>query len=87
MNYYENEHGRDLREFFLTHTPQLWAMFCSVNMLKYQVRAGRKAGESEMKDMNKFDDYLKDYCAINGLTKSEAVEKINEVIEEFKKYE
>lgn len=87
MDYYENEHGKDLRDFLMENSPKEWVTFCAINMLKYNVRAGHKEGESEQKEMIKFNDYLKDYCAINDITKCEAVEELNKAVEMFKKYE
>lgn len=87
MDYYENEHGKDLRSFLLEYAPEEWMAFCAINMMKYQTRAGRKRGETTEKDMIKFNDYLKDYCDIKGVTKFEAVEELNLIVEEFKKYE
>lgn len=87
MEYYENGHGKDLREFLMESSPKEWATFCAINMMKYQIKAGRKEGESAEKDMNKFSDYLKDYCAINDVTKFEAVGELNQAVEMFNNYE
>lgn len=69
MNYYENEHGKDLKSFLIEKNPEAWKHFCLINAMKYQIRAGKKDGESESKDLTKRDDYLESYIE---LTKEDA---------------
>lgn len=66
MNYYENEHGKDLKSFIIERDPEAWVNFCLINAMKYQIRAGKKAGESESKDLAKRDDYLESYIELTG---------------------
>lgn len=64
MNYYENEHGKDLKSFLIEKNPEAWEHFCLINAMKYQIRAGKKGGESESKDLAKRDDYLDSYIKL-----------------------
>nr|DAK55851.1 MAG TPA: protein of unknown function DUF3310 [Caudoviricetes sp.] len=87
MNYYENEHGKDLRAFLIKESLEDWAVFCFVNAMKYNIRAGKKPNESLIKDLNKRDDYMEDYIIATGLKSWEAYEELREATEVFYKYD
>lgn len=87
MNYYENEHGKDLRAFLMEEVPEEWSIFCLFNALKYNVRAGRKPNEDLIKDLNKRDDYMEDYIKVTGIEAHEAYERLSEATKDFLEYD
>ncbi len=44
MNYYENEHGKDVRDWYMKNKPFDWIKISFFNAMKYNVRAGKKPG-------------------------------------------
>lgn len=65
--HYQNEYGMQLKDFMKTFMPELWESACYWSALKYNVRAGKKAGESLEKDTGKRDDYINDIIENDGL--------------------
>lgn len=87
MNYYENEHGKDLKTFVIKENPEAWKYFCLVNAMKYQIRAGKKEGESESKDFAKRDNYLESYIELTGEDAEEVYKKLASAVDEFNNYD
>ena len=87
MNYYENENGKDLKTFVIKENPEAWKYFCLVNSMKYQIRAGRKEGESESKDFAKRDNYLESYIQLTGEDAEEVYKKLASAVDEFNNYD
>ena len=87
MNYYKNEHGKDLRSFLIKNSPVEWSTFCLINAMKYQIRAGKKQGETAEKDLKKRDNYLEDYIDIMGCDAEEVYNELDEAIEMFNNYD
>lgn len=59
--HYVNKHGQQLKDFMLMKFGEkYYRIWCLLNALKYQVRAGKKEGNSYTKDIVKRDDYLKE---------------------------
>ena len=87
MNYYENEHGKDLKSFVIKKNPEAWKYFCLVNSMKYQIRAGKKEGESESKDFAKRDNYLESYIELTGEGAEEVYKKLASAVDEFNNYD
>lgn len=77
MNYYENENGVDIREWLIEVNPELWAKISMFNALKYHVRAGKKKGEPELKDLKKKHNYLEDYAKVTKQTFDGAVSELH----------
>lgn len=87
MNYYENEQGKDLKSFLIKKNPEAWKNFCLINAMKYQVRAGKKRGESELKDLSKRDDYLDSYIELTGADAKLIYEDLDLAVESFNNYD
>lgn len=87
MNYYENKHGKDLKHFVIKGNPEAWKYFCLVNSMKYQIRAGKKEGESESKDFAKRDDYLESYIELTGEDAEEVYEELAIAVKMFNDYD
>lgn len=64
MNYKENQHyvnkyGQQLKHFMIEKFGlDEYKIWCKLNAFKYQSRAGKKEGNSTLKDLNKRDDYI-----------------------------
>lgn len=64
MNYRENQHyvnkyGQQLKHFMIEKfSLEEYKTWCKLNAFKYQSRAGKKEGNSFLKDLNKRDDYI-----------------------------
>lgn len=65
--HYTNKHGMELKDFMKTFMPELWEFACYWSALKYNVRAGKKEGESLLKDTGKRDDYINELIENDGL--------------------
>lgn len=87
MNYYENEHGKDLKTFLIEKNPAAWEHFCLVNAMKYQIRAGKKKGESESKDLAKRDDYLESYIKLTEEDAELVYEDLDAAVKMFNDYD
>lgn len=87
MNYYENEHGKDLKSFIIETDPEAWEHFCLINAMKYQIRAGKKEGESESKDLAKRDDYLESYIRLTGEDAEQVYKDLDIAVMMFKDYD
>ena len=94
-NHYEKEHGQHLFEFMKKNIKKEYVIgFCLLNALKYQVRAGKKEGNSSEKDLGKALDYLKEVPEIEGIiamskeTKFKALKnEIKDAKERFENWE
>ena len=87
MNYYENEHGKDVRGWYMENKPFDWIKISFFNAMKYNVRAGKKPGESMSKDLNKRDNYMDDYINLTGMRAESAYKKLHEATKEFMQYD
>lgn len=87
MNYYENENGIDIRDWLMKVNPEAWAVISMFNALKYHVRAGKKEGETEEKDLKKKKDYLEDYAKVNEQTYNGAIRDLHDNAREFYDYD
>lgn len=87
MNYYENEHGKDLKSFLIETDFEAWLHFCLINAMKYQIRAGKKEGESESKDFAKRDNYLESYIELTGEDAVEVYKNLASAVNEFNDYD
>lgn len=87
MNYYENKHGKDLKSFIIEMDPEAWLHFCLINAMKYQIRAGKKEGESESKDFDKRDNYLESYIELTGEDAVEVYKNLASAVNEFNDYD
>lgn len=65
--HYTNNHGMQLKDFMKTFMPELWESACYWSALKYNVRAGKKAGEELEKDIGKRDDYINELIENDSL--------------------
>lgn len=87
MNYYENEHGNDVRDWYMENKPFDWIKVSFFNALKYNVRAGKKPGEPALKDLDKLDSYMDDYILLTGLDSEVAYDKLLKATAEFLEYD
>lgn len=87
MNYYENEHGKDLRDWYMESNPFDWIKISFFNAMKYNIRAGKKPGEDLVKDLNKRDDYMEDYIKLTGMNSGAAYDKLREATDNFLNYD
>ena len=87
MNYYENEKGKDLKSFLIEKNPEAWKNFCLINAMKYQIRAGKKEGESESKDFAKRDNYLESYIELTEEDAEEVYKNLASAVNEFNDYD
>lgn len=57
--HYINKHGQQLKHFMIEKFGvEKYKIWCELNAFKYQSRAGKKEGNSTLKDLNKRDDYI-----------------------------
>ena len=84
--HYTNEHGMELKDFMKTFMPELWESACYWSALKYNVRAGKKEGESLEKDIGKRDDYIEEIAG-DDLEKQYLIKsELNIIKENFEKW-
>ena len=84
--HYTNEHGMELKDFMKIFMPELWESACYWSALKYNVRAGKKEGESLEKDLIKRDDYIEEIAG-DDLEKQYLIKsEINIIKENFEKW-
>lgn len=85
--HYTNEHGMQLKDFMKTFMPELWESACYWSALKYNVRAGKKAGEALGKDTGKRDDYINELIENDGLESySLILNKLDVIKEQFENW-
>ena len=65
--HYTNDYGMELKDFMKIFMPELWESACYWSALKYNIRAGKKAGEALEKDTGKRDDYINELIENDGL--------------------
>lgn len=87
MNYYENEHGKDLKSFLIEKNHEAWEHFCLINAMKYQIRAGRKKDNLESVDLAKRDDYLESYIELTGLDAEQVYKELDVAVMMFNDYD
>ncbi len=93
MNYgknkhYQNKHGQELNEFLkATISPEEMVAWYMLQSLKYNVRAGKKEHESEVKDLDKSNDYLGEWAKLTGNDKELLFKYIQDLKEEFEEWE
>lgn len=85
--HYVNKHGQQLKHFMIeTFGIDHYKIWCELNAFKYQSRAGKKEGNSTLKDLNKRDDYInevhKEECLRQKLT-----EHLRDLANEFEFWE
>lgn len=57
--HYVNKYGQQLKHFMIEKFGiEEYKIWCKLNAFKYQARAGKKEGNSTLKDLNKRDDYI-----------------------------
>ena len=85
--HYQNEYGMQLKDFMKTFMPELWETACYWSALKYNVRAGKKAGEALEKDIGKRDDYINEIVGNDGSEiYSLIIENLDEIKEHFENW-
>ena len=75
--HYQNQYGQQLKDFIIANDPEFWKIVSNWSAIKYYIRAGKKDGESQEKDLGKCEDYVKEYIALK-----ESV-SVNEVMEDL----
>lgn len=75
--HYQNQYGQQLKDFIIANDPEFWKIVSNWSAIKYYIRAGKKDGESEEKDLGKCKDYVKEYVALNETI------SVNEVMEDL----
>lgn len=92
MNYkenrhYVNKHGQQLKHFMIeTFGIENYKIWCELNAFKYQSRAGKKEGNSTLKDLNKRDDYINEVHEEEYLRQG-LTEHLRELANEFEFWE
>lgn len=76
--HYQNQYGQQLKDFIIANDPEFWKIVSNWSAIKYYIRAGKKDGESQEKDLGKCEDYVKEYVAL------EENVSVNEIMEELK---
>lgn len=87
MNYYKNEQGIDIREWFMKEMPKEWIVISMFNALKYRVRAGLKYGNTTEQDYKKMDNYMDDYINLTGMSAKDAYILLDNMEKKFKNYD
>lgn len=77
----------ELKDFMKIFMPELWESACYWSALKYNIRAGKKEGESLEKDIGKRDDYIEEIAG-DDLEKQYLIKsELNVIKENFEKWE
>ena len=85
--HYQNEYGMQLKDFMRETMPELWESACYWSALKYNVRAGKKAGEALEKDTGKRDDYINELIENDGIESySLILNKLDVIKEHFENW-
>ena len=76
----------ELKDFMKIFMPSLWESACYWSALKYNIRAGKKEGESFEKDLGKRDDYIEEIVG-SDLVNQELIKKeLSTIKENFEKW-
>lgn len=92
MNYKENQHyinkhGQQLKHFMIKKFGlEEYKIWCKLNAFKYQSRAGKKEGNSFLKDLKKRNDYIDEVFETETMREFLA-EDLSNLAEEFEKWE
>lgn len=86
--HYTNKHGKQLRDYMLAKNPELWEQACLWSAIKYYIRAGKKDGESEFKDLKKCEDYLNELNMIDPILYDldDMLEELSAIAEDFEEF-
>lgn len=86
--HYTNKHGKQLRDYMLATNPELWEQACLWSAIKYYIRAGKKEGESEFKDLKKCEDYLNELNVIDPILYDldDMLEELSTIAEDFEEF-
>lgn len=87
MNYYKNEQGIDIREWFMQEMTKEWIVISMFNALKYRVRAGLKDGNTAEQDYKKMDNYMDDYINLTGMSAKDAYILLDNMEKKFNNYD
>lgn len=92
MNYRENRHyvnkyGQQLKHFMIeTFGIEEYKIWCKLNAFKYQSRAGKKEGNSFLKDLHKRNDYIDEVFETETMREFLA-EDLSNLAEEFEEWQ
>nr|DAG12680.1 MAG TPA: nucelotide kinase [Caudoviricetes sp.] len=82
--HYQNQYGQQLKDFIIANDPEFWKIVSNWSAIKYYIRAGKKDGESEEKDLGKCKDYVKEYVALEeSVSINKAMEELERIKAEF----
>lgn len=85
--HYQNEHGKQLKDYMKEKSPEVWRTVCQWSALKYNIRAGKKEGESLEKDLGKRDDYINEALEIDDwFTKEEMLTELSAIKHDFENW-
>lgn len=86
--HYTNQHGMELKDYMQQEESlELWLNACYWSAIKYNIRAGKKAGESKEKDLSKRDDYIEEVLKIKrSYNKEMVLNELNEIKEDFESW-
>ncbi|QWY14624.1 SaV-like protein [Lactococcus phage PLG-II] len=91
MNYrenqhYVNKHGQQLKHFMIEKFGlEEYKIWCKLNAFKYQSRAGKKEGNSFLKDLKKRNDYIDEVFETETMREFLA-EDLSNLAEEFEEW-
>ena len=76
----------ELKDFMKIFMPELWESACYWSALKYNIRAGKKEGESFEKDLGKRDDYIEEIVGDDSVNQSLIKKELDVIKENFEKW-
>lgn len=84
--HYVNKHGQQLKHFMIEKFGlEEYKIWCKLNAFKYQSRAGKKEGNSFLKDITKRDDYINEVFETETMREFLAEDLIN-LANDFEKW-
>lgn len=92
MNYKENKHyvneqGQQLKDFMIKKFGlEQYRIWCKLNAFKYQSRAGKKKGNSTLKDLTKRNDYVDEVFETETMRQF-LTDDLRKLAEEFEEWE
>lgn len=84
--HYVNKHGQQLKHFMIEKFGlEEYKIWCKLNAFKYQSRAGKKEGNSFLKDLHKRNDYIDEVFETETMREFLA-EDLSNLAEEFEEW-
>lgn len=84
-DYYANDAGLQLKDWWKTTNKQGYTNFCIMNAVKYATRIGRKP-DQESKDYEKYHDYINQAAELLEADPNQLSEAVMQELENFQKW-